>query len=110
MREAIYNNAGIPEFYGVSIMEVHELGNTQKYNEVAKALGIVSGTEDCVIGLDRSRESLLRAVAIDAESGTSMSVQADDQYVARQKKIGYYAELEEGRTVINDSALLAMAV
>lgn len=110
MREAIYNNAGIPEFYGVSIMEIYELGNTQKYNEVAKALNIVSNSEDCVIGLDRSRESLLRAVAIDAESGTSMSVQADDQYVARQKKIGYYAELEEGRTVINDSALLAMAV
>ena len=39
-----------------------------------------------------------------------MSVQADDQYVARQKKIGYYAELEEGRTVINDKAIIQMAV
>jgi len=114
MRTALFNQAGLPDFYGISIMEIYELGPGQKYTKVANKLGLCDakgGTnDDIVIGLDRSRESMLRAVAVDAESGTTMTVSADDQYVARSKKIGYYAELEEGRTVINDGAILSMKV
>jgi hypothetical protein len=110
IRDAVYNNAGLPEFYGVSIMELYELGKGQKYQKVANTLGLQTSADDIVVGLDRSRESMLRAVAVDAESGTTMSVNADDQYVGRSKKIGYYAELEEGRTVINDGAILAMKI
>lgn len=110
MRDTVYNNAGLPEFYGVSIMELYELGEGQKYQKVAKKLGLQASADDIVVGLDRSRESMLRAVAVDAESGTTLSVNADDQYVGRSKKIGYYAELEEGRTVINDGAILAMKI
>jgi len=112
MRQALFSQAGMPEFYGISIMEIYELGPDQKYQKVAKKL-IGGGTHDrndIAIGLDKSRESMLRAVAIDAESGTSLTVSADDQYVARSKKIGYYAELEEGRTVINDSAIISMGI
>ena len=111
MRQAIYNSAGLPEFYGISIMEIYELGANAKYTKVAKKLLTTSFTKDDIcIGLDRSRESLLRAVAVDAESGTSITVSADDHYVTRSKKIGFYSELEEGRTIINDSALLAIQV
>ena len=114
LRNQLFNQAGLPEFYGVSIMECYELGSGQKYTKVANKLGlcdIPAGTnDDIVIGLDRSRESMIRAVAVDAESGTTLTVGADDQYVGRAKKIGYYAELEEGRTVINDGAILAMKV
>jgi hypothetical protein len=114
LRSQLFNQAGLPEFYGVSIMECYELGSGQKYTKVANKLGLCdvpAGTnDDIVIGLDRSRESMIRAVAVDAESGTTLTVGADDQYVGRAKKIGYYAELEEGRTVINDGAILAMKV
>ena len=111
MRDAIYNGGGIPEFYGISIMEIYELGAGQKFTKVAKALSMTDADrDDIVIGLDKSRDSLLRAVAVDAESGTSLTVTADDQYVGRSKKIGWYAELEEGRTVINDKALISMKV
>ena len=97
-------------------MEIYELGVGQKFTNVAKTLGFTTGgsdmtaSQDVVIGLDKSRDSCLRAVAVDAESGTTLTVSADDQYVARSKKIGWYAELEEGRTVINDKALIAMKV
>ena len=114
LRNQLFNQAGLPEFYGVSIMECYELGSGQKYTKVANKLSLCdapAGTnDDIVIGLDRSRESMIRAVAVDAESGTTLTVGADDQYVGRAKKIGYYAELEEGRTVINDGAILAMKV
>tara|TARA_Y100001938_G_C8101618_1_gene442292 strand:+ start:2796 stop:3893 length:1098 start_codon:yes stop_codon:yes gene_type:complete len=114
IRNSLFNQAGLPQFYGISIMESYELGSGQKYTQVANRLGLVDaagGTrDDIAIGLDRSRESMLRAVAVDAESGTTLTVAADDQYVGRAKKIGYYAELEEGRTVINDGAILAIKV
>lgn len=112
MRQALFSQAGMPEFYGISLMEIYELGKGQKYTNVAKKLigGSNFTREDLVVGLDRSRESMLRAVAIDAESGTSLTVSADDQYVTRSKKIGYYCELEEGRTIISDRGLIAMEV
>jgi hypothetical protein len=114
IRSALYSQSGLPEFYGISIMELYELGPGQKFNEVGVTLSLcdVSGgaNDDLVIGLDRSRDAMLRAVAVDAESGTTLTVSADDQYVGRSKKIGWYAELEEGRTVINDRAMLCMKV
>lgn len=110
MRQALFSQSGMPEFYGISIMEIYELGPDQKYQKVADTLISGHDRNDVVVALDKSRESMLRAVAVDAESGTSLTVSADDQYVARSKKIGYYAELEEGRTVINNRGLLAMGI
>jgi hypothetical protein len=125
MRTSIYNSAGIPEFYGVSIMEINELGRGQRFNTVFDA---VAGTteftnaaggnsaqfdgvaEEIIIGLDRSRDSLIRAVAVDSENGSEFSLTADDQYSVRQSKIGYFGSLEEGRMVLDTRALVGKIV
>ena len=124
MRAAIYNTAGIPEFYGVSIMEINELGRGQRFNTVFGTVG--AGTysnaantfsaafngaqEEIIIGLDRSRDSLIRAVAVDSENGSEFSLTADDQYSVRQSKIGYFGSLEEGRMVLDTRALVGKIV
>ena len=120
MRNSIYNNAGVPEFYGISIMEINELGAGQKLNKAFAALDankaafFGAGTsnakdfendDELVIGLDRTRESLFRAVALDSETSSEMSLQADDQYSVRQSKIGYYGSMEEGRMILDDRVL-----
>jgi hypothetical protein len=125
MRTAIYNSAGIPEFYGVSIMEINELGRGQRFNTVfdnvagdtlySKANGSATSafngtTDEIVIGLDRSRDSLIRAVAVDSENGSEFSLTADDQYSVRQSKIGYFGSLEEGRMVLDTRALVGKIV
>lgn len=110
MRNTLFSQTGMTEFFGISIMEIYELGPGAKYQQVAKKLISGHNRPDFALALDKGRESMLRAVAVDAESGTTMSVSADDQYVGRSKKIGYYAELEEGRTIINDSAILALGI
>lgn len=125
MRTSIYNSAGIPEFYGVSIMEINELGEGQRFNTV---FGTVAGstpytnaaggnsaafdgaTQEIIIGLDRSRDSLIRAVAVDSENGSEFSLTADDQYSVRQSKIGYFGSLEEGRMVLDTRALVGKIV
>jgi hypothetical protein len=108
MRNAIYQNAGIPEFYGISIMEINELGAGQKFTNVWNGLG-GAGT-DLVIGLDLSRESLFRAVALDSETGSEFTLLADDQYSIRQQKIGYYGSLEEGRMILDDRVLTGITL
>jgi len=108
MRNAIYQNAGIPEFYGISIMEINELGAGQKFTNVWNGLG-GDGT-DLVIGLDRTRESLFRAVALDSETGSEFTLLADDQYSIRQQKIGYYGSLEEGRMILDDRVLTGITL
>jgi hypothetical protein len=125
MRTAIYNSAGIPEFYGVSIMEINELGKGQRFNTIfdtvagstayTNAAGnnsaVFNGAnEEIIIGLDRGRESLIRAVAVDSENGSEFSLTADDQYSVRQKKIGYFGSMEEGRMVLDTRALVGKIV
>ena len=129
MRDAIFNSAGIPEFYGVSIQEYNEMGDGQKWNstfDVAAgnteyddhyAVGsspakttFDGGSEQILVGVDLSRESMIRAVATDSESGDEFSLVADDQFVTRQSKIGYYGSLEEGRMIIDDRVLLGLIV
>tara|TARA_R110002153_G_scaffold77479_1_gene198934 strand:- start:2413 stop:3528 length:1116 start_codon:yes stop_codon:yes gene_type:complete len=124
MREAIYSNGGIPEFYGINIMEIQELGHGQRFNKLYQALAagqvnglgqdgvsaFTDGTDEIVIGLDKRVESLLRAVATDSETGSEFSLVADDQYSVRQSKIGYYGSIEEGRMILDNRALFGLVV
>jgi hypothetical protein len=113
LRNAVYNSAGLPSFYGINIMEINELGKIgaaqQKYLKIYNSFtGTGEGdqdVDDLVIGLDRSRDSLFRAVALDSETGAEFSLVADDQYSVRQQKIGYYGSLEEGRMVLDNRVL-----
>lgn len=143
MREAVFSSAGIPEFYGVSIMEFNEMGNNtarkaenageaqgEKWNKVymtAQGLGagkdlpgnfggaggdpkpLQDGEQIC-LGVDLSRDSMIRAVAVDAESGSEFNLVVDDQFVSRQGKVGYYGSLDEGRVILDDRVLTGLVV
>ena len=132
MRESVFNSAGIPEFYGVSIMEINEMGVGQKYNDLFNLVsetadaggdkdygaygdGTVAttfdeATEQVILGVDLSRESMLRAVATDSETGAEFDLVVDDQFVSRSQKIGYYGSLEEGRMILDDRVLTGLIV
>lgn len=125
MRSAIYSAAGIPSFYGVSILEFSELGKNQKFNTIfdtaaastqyPKADGTGTNTfdgdtEEILVGIDRTRDSLLRVVATDPDSNSEFSLVADDQYSIRQNKIGYFGSLEEGRVILDVRALVGKIV
>jgi hypothetical protein len=106
-------------------MEINELGRGQRFNSVFDAVAgntsyssvggsntgeFVGANEEIIIGLDRSRDSLVRAVAIDSENGSEFSLTADDQYSLRQNKIGYFGSLEEGRMVLDTRAIVGKIV
>ena len=116
MRNQFYNAAGVPDIYGISIMELNEMGVGQRYNDIWDALHpaaagqFTSSDSEIVLGIDRSAESLIRGVAVDADFGSEMQLLVDDQYSARQSRIGYYGALEEGRMVLDDRALTGLVI
>jgi hypothetical protein len=126
LRERVFNSAGIPEFYGVSIMEINEMGPGQKWNELFNAVAASedfgnygdgtgatqfdAASEQVIVGVDLSRESMLRAVATDSESGSEFDLVVDDQWVSRSQKVGYYGSLEEGRMILDDRVLTGIIV
>ena len=113
MRMQLFNGAGIPTFYGLTIHEINELGKGQRYTKVFDSLysGTFSGTaDDLVLGVDMSAEGLIRAVATDPESNNQIQLEVDDQFVSRQRKIGYYMSLEEGRVVLDSRTIFGIRI
>lgn len=119
-REEIYKTAGIPEFYGVNIIESAEFGVGYAYNDLFDAFAgsnayidramtstaVFDGSsEELVLGLDLSSDALIRPVAIDAEGGAEFRVEPDNQFADRSGKIGFWGKIEEGRVIVNDKCI-----
>ena len=124
VRNDLYRNAGISSFMGLNILEYNEMGEGQKFNTLFDTAagstsytkwdgsggGVFATTDEIVVGIDRSRDSLLRAVATDSDSGSEFTLIADDQYSIRQNKIGYFGSVEEGRVVLDNRVLMGVIV
>jgi len=124
-RNQLYSAAGLPSFYGINIIEILELGVGQRFNKIFDAMvtansatvigGGNTGTfaqadDEILIGIDRSRESLVRPVVLDESSPDGFTIMVDDQFTVRQNKVGYYGKLEEGRVCLDDRALVGIVV
>lgn len=127
IRLGLFNGGGISSFYGVNLLVFNEFGQGRKFNTIfhqvassasatySKAAGgsataFSSTNDELLLGINRGRESLIRALATDSETGSEFSLIADDQYSIRQGKIGYFGSLEEGRMVIDTRALFGKIV
>ena len=124
VRNEVWKSSGITEFFGINIQEVLELGVGKRYNDVfdtvagttdylnngsTSASSVFNGAaEQIIVGLDRTRDALVRAIAVDSETGSEFNLVADDQFSIRQQRIGYYGSLEEGRMVLDNRALVGL--
>jgi hypothetical protein len=119
MRMEIFRAAGAQELWGVSIVDILELGVAQKYNTLFDEFAgsttyggtaFDGATEELLVGADLSRGALIRALIQGGEGAGAFTVFADDQFVARQDKAGFYGFLEEGRAIIDARALCGIIV
>ncbi len=124
VRNSVFGQSGLTEFFGVAIMEVLELGVGKRFNDVFDTVAGTTdylnnssttvssafngATEEIIVGLDRSRDAMIRAIAVDSETGSQFNLVADDQFSSRQQRIGYYGALEEGRMVLDNRALVGL--
>jgi hypothetical protein len=127
VRERIFNAAGMTDIWGVTLHELLELGVGGKYNvlfdeiagtkkfakpgEDTNTLGSAfASTDEILIGIDRSRRSFIRTLAVNAETGGSFNLRPDDQFLARSGKVGFYGGLEEGRVGLDAKAVAGIIV
>jgi hypothetical protein len=132
VRVGLFNGGGVSSFYGVNLMVFNEFGVGRKFNTIfdtvagstvyTKADGTggakfgrnvtdnADTNDELILGINRNRESLIRAIAVDSETGSEFSLVADDQYSIRQGKIGYFGSLEEGRMVLDNRALFGKII
>ena len=127
-KEDAYRGAGLANIFGINIVDLQELGVGQKYNTLYETFSDSAGlagavneagastttafndgsSHEVIIGVDASREALIRPVARNADSGATFSALPDDQYSQRADKTGFYGSVEEGRVCI-DARVLAGA-
>jgi len=123
LREKLYSAAGLPSFYGINVIEILELGVGMRFNAIFGALDtgndIVGGgntgtfdntADELLLGIDRARGGLIRPTQRDEWSNSDFSVEVDSQFSNRQRKIGFYGSIQEGRVVVEDRALSACIV
>ncbi|MAM17543.1 MAG: hypothetical protein CME35_01070 [Gramella sp.] len=126
IKSGAYKAAGIASIFGINIIDMLELGVGQKYNTLydtfSDAAGIAGGTSaagasvttafadgsshEVCIGVDASRDALIRPVARNSESGSTFTALPDDQYSQRADKTGFYGSVEEGRVCIDARVLI----
>jgi hypothetical protein len=126
VKSGAYKAAGIASIFGINIVDMLELGVGQKYNTLyetfSDAAGIAGGTSptgaavttafddsakhEVCIGVDASRDALIRPVARNSESGSTFTALPDDQYSQRADKTGFYGSVEEGRVCIDARVLI----
>jgi hypothetical protein len=120
LRDQIFRNGGAASLYDIDLHELNELGENFKYNQLfAKFAGATSYTKDdgtggavfapatteLVVGFDRSREGLYRPVQT-VDGGGQYSVENDEQWTNRSKRIGFFVSVNEGR-ICADSRIMS---
>ena len=125
LRQELFSSAGLPSFYGINVMEINEMGVGQRFNKLFGAIvasqnaAVIGGgdagtwdtaADEILIGIDRSKDALIRPTVIGEGSPSEFQVLVDDQFSVRQNKIGYYGKVEEGRLCIDNRALIGLVV
>lgn len=125
-RSALFSSAGVPEFYGISITELLELGPSQDYQTLfseyiggttlpyigtsGSSVTYNSATQNLILVLDSSREAGIRPLATDPETNSAFNLEPDDQWVKRSEKIGYYGHISEARVFLDSRAIAGLVV
>jgi hypothetical protein len=95
------------------------MGVNQRYNKIFDAVNTAAGSpvtftqadDEIVLGIDRSNpDALIRPAITEEGLSTEVSMTPDDQFVDRQKKTGWYGQIEEGRVITEDRVLTGLVV
>ena len=96
----VVSAAGLPSFYGINIMEINQMGINQTFNKLFAAIVTAEGAtvvgggntgtfgqsaDEIVIGIDRSKDALIRPVVVGEGSPSELQVLVDDQFSVREQ-------------------------
>jgi hypothetical protein len=111
LRKKLFEGGGALSFYNVAIQQNNLLGVGREYNTLfdtaagsiaypgynASGTAVFDGsTEEVAFGANLAAPGMFQPVVLDGDTGSEVTMSPDDQYVGRQKKIGFTAEVEQG--------------
>jgi hypothetical protein len=124
-RAALLAGGDVESFMGVNIIELNELGKSQRYNDLfdtvagsttfdkvagSAAATFTSSTEELIIGLDLTKDFAFRVIEQDPETKSTFTMVSDDQFLARSEKVGQYGYITEGRVIVNTYPMVGWIV
>lgn len=119
-RAKIFASAGASEFFGLIVKELNELGLSKPFNDMFDTYAgstsflridgtngsqFTSSSDEILIMIDPSSGALKRPVSINSDSKAQLLLSPDDQFSARTKKMGFYAELNESYLCVDGRVL-----
>lgn len=127
VRESVYSAAGIPSIYGTNIIQMIEMGVDQDFNTIfggfaggntytdAAGTGtrtFTPGSDEFILGINRSVDvnGLIKVEISDSESGSTFNALPDNQFVAREGKVGFYGQMEAGYLSVEPRNIFALIV
>lgn len=115
IREKLFNGAGIPQFYGINLQVVSELGVGKRYTSLFKTYADAASLtfdagDDLVIGIDSGKPSMYKFTEMNGETGESLTVEVDDQFPARAKKMGWFGGTQENRVIFDNRVLSGIRI
>ena len=112
MRNEIMDSAGLAQIFGIGIVEILEMGVNQRYNKIFDAVNTAAGSPVTFTQADdeSNPDALIRPAITEEGLSTEVSMTPDDQFVDRQKKTGWYGQIEEGRVITEDRVLTGLVV
>lgn len=120
IRNQIWGLGDVPNIFGVNLHELNEFGVGQTYNTLfdtyySAAGGAFDGaTQEVVLGIDLSVPAFIRPVAtddtVDIDTASTVQVKVDDQFLAREEKVGWYTKLEEGYVILDKKTFYSVIV
>jgi hypothetical protein len=122
-RDDIYAAGGSPNLMGINLIQLLEMGKGYPYNVVfsgyagaltyegygkTTAVAFSPGSEEVVIGVDRSRGFLARVVQVNPDTGSELVLKADNQWTDRSEKVGFYCRKQEGRAALGGRGVVSL--
>jgi hypothetical protein len=113
VRNAVWNLAGTPNFFGVELVVANEFGVGKRYNKVfAKYAGstqyggsaFTQASQEIIVALNLAGTNpLVRLTEANGEGGTFEV--APDEFHLREDRIGFFGGLREGRAVLDSRGI-----
>jgi hypothetical protein len=114
VRNAVWNLAGTPSFFGVELIVAQEFGVGKRYNKVfSKYAGstqyggsaFTQASQEIIVGLNLAGVNPMVRLTETGPEGGTFSVQPD-QFHTREEKIGWYGGLREGRVILDSRGIV----
>ena len=116
VRQAVWNFAGINSLFGVELYPLWEFGENRAYNilfaKYAGATqyggsGFTQASQEIIVGLNLGATNPLVRLTEQNGVGGTLALQPEE-YKIKDDMLGYWGELKEGRTILDDRGIVGL--